>query len=84
MPDADIARLAAAGLAGLEVWHPDHDQAERGHLRALASQLGLVASGGSDDHGQLTGYRIGCDTIAPQAYERLVSLASGAVPVSRP
>jgi 3',5'-nucleoside bisphosphate phosphatase len=83
MPDADIARLAAAGLAGIEVRHPDHNQEERSHLTALAAELDVVASGGSDDHGGLTGYRIGCDTIAPQAYERLVTQAAGAAPVSR-
>lgn len=83
MPDADIARLAAAGLAGIEVRHPDHNQQQRSHLTALAADLGVVASGGSDDHGGLTGYRIGCDTIAPQAYERLVTSAAGAAPVSR-
>ena len=83
MPDADIARLAAAGLAGIEVRHPDHNRAERIRLAAIAAQLGVIASGGSDDHGGLTGYRIGCDTIAPQAYERLVAQAAGAAPVSR-
>jgi 3',5'-nucleoside bisphosphate phosphatase len=83
MPDADIARLAAAGLAGIEVSHPDHNQEERSRLTALAAELGVVASGGSDDHGGLTGYRIGCDTISPQAYERLVTQAAGAAPVSR-
>jgi predicted metal-dependent phosphoesterase TrpH len=83
MPDADIARLAAAGLAGIEVRHPDHNQEERNRLTALAADLDVVASGGSDDHGGLTGYRIGCDTIAPQAYERLVTGAAGAAPVSR-
>jgi len=83
MSDADIARLAAAGLVGIEVRHPDHNQEERSHLTALAAELDVVVSGGSDDHGGLTGYRIGCDTIAPQAYERLVTQAAGAAPVSR-
>ena len=45
----------------------------------LAADLGLVATGGSDDHGTQTGDRIGCDTIAPHQYERLISLATGAV-----
>jgi hypothetical protein len=52
----------------------------RAALAALAADLGLVATGGSDDHGTQTGDRIGCDTIAPHQYERLVSLATGAVP----
>jgi predicted metal-dependent phosphoesterase TrpH len=75
--DKAVARLAAAGLAGLEVAHPDHDDAERIRLAALAATLGLVSSGGSDDHGSLTGHRLGCETIAPGEYERLVSRAAG-------
>ena len=66
MPDDAIADLAAAGLHGIEVWHPDQGQEQRALLTALAVELGLVASGGSDDHGALTGYRIGCETIAPE------------------
>ena len=83
IPDDVIAALAAAGLHGIEVWHPDQDQSARQELQALAATLGLVASGGSDDHGELTGYRIGSDTIAAEAYERLVSQATGARPVSQ-
>ena len=80
MPDDVIADLAAAGLHGVEVWHPDQDQAQRAQLTALAADLGLVASGGSDDHGALTGYRIGCETIAPEEYQRLLPQATGAAP----
>jgi predicted metal-dependent phosphoesterase TrpH len=80
--DEAIARLASAGLTGIEVDHPDHDHEKREHLRALAAALGLVASGGSDDHGQLTGYRIGCDTISPENYQQLIAQATGAAPVS--
>jgi 3',5'-nucleoside bisphosphate phosphatase len=83
IPDDVIAGLATAGLHGIEVWHPDQDQPARQELHALAATLGLVASGGSDDHGELTGYRIGSDTIAAEAYERLVSQATGARPVSQ-
>ena len=82
VPDQVIAGLAAAGLAGIEVWHPDQDRGQRMLLQDLAARLSLVASGGSDDHGELTGYRLGSDTIAPDAYERLVSQATGAAPVS--
>jgi len=63
--DEAIGRLAKAGMGGLEVAHPDHDHAQRLRLAALAAGLGLVASGGSDDHGRLTGHRLGCETIAP-------------------
>jgi hypothetical protein len=76
--DEAVGRLARAGLGGLEVAHPDHDEAERRRLAGLAAGLGLVSSGGSDDHGSLTGHRLGCETIAPGEYERLISLAAGA------
>jgi hypothetical protein len=77
LPDQTIARLAAAGMAGLEVAHPNHDQAERHRLAALAASLDLVPTGGSDDHGILTGHRIGCETTSPEAYERLLSRMPG-------
>ena len=69
--DEEIGRLAAAGLAGVEVFHPDQPAAERAGLLALAHDLGLVATGGSDDHGSLTGHRIGCETVAADAYQAL-------------
>jgi hypothetical protein len=77
IPDEVIAGLAAAGLAGLEVDHPDQVPAQRDRLRALAAGLNLVVSGGSDDHGSLTGDRLGCATIAPPEYERLLAMAAG-------
>jgi 3',5'-nucleoside bisphosphate phosphatase len=82
VPDDVIAGLAGAGLSGIEVWHPDQNVNQRRLLLDLAARLDLVASGGSDDHGELTGYRIGSDTIAADACERLLSRATGDVPVS--
>jgi hypothetical protein len=73
--DEEIGRLAAAGLAGVEVFHPDQPDAERAGLLALAHDLGLVATGGSDDHGSLTGHRIGCETVGADAYQALISRA---------
>ena len=78
IPDEAVATLAGAGLAGLEVDHPDHDEAERARLRALAAGLGLVTTGGSDDHGDLTGHRLGVETTSPAAFGRLMALAGGA------
>ena len=77
IPDSAISELAAAGLAGLEVDHPDHDAAERARLRTLAADLGLLTTGGSDDHGSLTGHRLGCETTSPEAFERLMAQTSG-------
>jgi len=77
--DEEIGRLAAAGLAGVEVFHPDQPAAERAGLLALARDLDLVATGGSDDHGSLTGHRIGCETVAADAYQALISQASNSL-----
>jgi len=68
-----ITRLAATGLAGLEVFHPDQSEAERARLIALAHDLALVPTGGSDDHGSLTGYRLGGETTSAEAYQDLLS-----------
>ena len=68
-----ITRLAAAGLAGLEVFHPDQSGAERARLIALAHDLALVTTGGSDDHGSLTDYRLGCEITPGEAYQNLLS-----------
>ena len=75
--DEEIGRLAAAGLAGVEVFHPDQSDTERARLLALAHDLALVPTGGSDDHGSLTGHRIGCETVAADAYQALISQAAG-------
>ncbi len=75
--DEEIGRLAAAGLAGVEVFHPDQSDTERARLLALAHDLALVPTGGSDDHGSLTGHRIGCETVGADAYQALISQAAG-------
>jgi 3',5'-nucleoside bisphosphate phosphatase len=82
VPDDVIADLARAGLTGVEVNHPQHDERERGRLTELARTLGLVISGGSDDHGALTGFRIGSETAPDGSYEELVARATGGIPVT--
>jgi predicted metal-dependent phosphoesterase TrpH len=79
--DEQIARLAAAGLAGVEVFHPDQPDSERASLLALTHDLGLLASGGSDDHGRLTGHRIGSEVAGADVYQKLVSMTTGARPL---
>jgi predicted metal-dependent phosphoesterase TrpH len=60
--DNDIAELAAAGLAGLEVAHRDHTPADRAHLTKLAAGLGLFTTGSSDYHGAGKPNRLGENT----------------------
>jgi predicted metal-dependent phosphoesterase TrpH len=62
VPDALIEEMAAAGMGGLEVDHPDQDPEQRAHYRALAERLDLVPTGGSDCHGARYDYRLGCES----------------------
>ena len=49
--DGVIVGLVAAGLRGIEVWHPQHTPPTVNRYRALARRLGLLETGGSDFHG---------------------------------
>ena len=82
IPAEVIAELAHAGLTGIEVNHPQQDAGDRARLSELARALRLVPSGGSDDHGALTGYRIGSETAPEGSYEALIRHATGARPVT--
>jgi 3',5'-nucleoside bisphosphate phosphatase len=82
VPDQVIADLATAGLTGIEINHPQQDHRERQLLGELAHSLGLAPSGGSDDHGALTGFRIGTEVAPEGGYEALVGQATGARPVT--
>ncbi len=82
VPSDVISDLSRAGLTGIEVNHPQHDERERGRLGELAHALGLIASGGSDDHGALTGFRIGSEVAPDGSYEALIEHATGARPVT--
>src|SRR5262245_34248045 len=44
--------LVAAGLGGIEVQHPSHNNGERTFFAEIARKNGLVESGGSDFHGE--------------------------------
>jgi hypothetical protein len=65
----------------VEVFHPDQPDSERARLLALSHDLGLLASGGSDDHGALTGHRIGAEIAAADVYQNLLSMTTGAQPM---
>jgi 3',5'-nucleoside bisphosphate phosphatase len=72
-----IAALAGRGLTGIEVDHPNHDEATRAELRGLARELGLVQTGSSDYHGTNKAIPIGAEKTDPEAFEALVDKASG-------
>jgi 3',5'-nucleoside bisphosphate phosphatase len=72
-----IADLAAIGLGGVEVDHPDHAPADRELLRHLAKEHDLVATGSSDYHGTNKSTPVGAETTAPDALQALVARTSG-------
>jgi predicted metal-dependent phosphoesterase TrpH len=73
-----IAALAAGGLHGLEVDHPNHDPEARAELRGIAGELGLLTTGSSDYHGTNKTVQLGQETTAPEMLEAIADLATGA------
>jgi len=49
--DSRISAYAEAGLDAIELYHPDHDATAVDRYRNIASELKLLATGGSDFHG---------------------------------
>ena len=78
VPEPVIRAMAAAGLDGLEVDHPDQPPPDRAHWRALAAELGLETTGASDCHGALYGYRLGSERTPEETVERLLAGTAGA------
>jgi 3',5'-nucleoside bisphosphate phosphatase len=50
--DDTIRELVECGLGGIEVDHPEHTPAMVAKYRAMADELSLIATGGSDSHGE--------------------------------
>jgi predicted metal-dependent phosphoesterase TrpH len=70
--DPLIERFAAAGLDALEVYHSDHDENTVQRYHRLASDLGLLMTGGSDFHGDPThGIEPGAASLPREEWERL-------------
>lgn len=67
-----VAELAAAGLVGIEVDHPDHDDDDRAEAAALSRDLGLVPTGSSDYHGTNKRTPIAACTTSGAAFEALI------------
>jgi predicted metal-dependent phosphoesterase TrpH len=60
------------GLDGIEVDHQDHDSETRERLRALADELGLLATGASDYHGVgKLDHDLGCNTTEPEVFNEM-------------
>jgi predicted metal-dependent phosphoesterase TrpH len=76
--DAVLAdALPDMGLDAIEVYHPEHGPEDVARFRAIAEQLGIGVTGGSDFHGRANGREdaLGLVTLPSGDYERLVDRA---------
>ena len=81
LSEAALADLAAYGLLGIEVDHPDHTGDDRTALRRIARELDLLVTGSSDYHGSNKAIRLGAERTSADQLTRLIELASGAEPI---
>ncbi len=70
--DALIPRVAGAGIDGLECWHTKHSAAMSENYLRFAAEYDLVATGGSDCHGNAKGQPLIGGVRIP--YEQVESL----------
>lgn len=69
----DVARLRAAGVEGIEVFHPDQNPSVREKFLRIAEALELVPTAGSDFHGEVVSpdRSLGMVTMPEHELERL-------------
>jgi len=72
-----IADLAAIGLGGVEVDHPDHAPEDRELLRELAAEHDLVTTGSSDYHGTNKTTPVAVEHTDPDVLDALLARTSG-------
>jgi predicted metal-dependent phosphoesterase TrpH len=82
--DDAIPTWIDAGLAALEVWHSHHSETDVARYAALVERHGLLATGGSDFHGDNAGrvYRVGEVGTPPEAFARLTARLAAVAPAS--
>lgn len=71
-----IEELAALGLAGLEVDHPDHDLETRARFARIAERYDLVRTASSDYHGNDHGDVLGANTVTEEVVQALRARAA--------
>jgi predicted metal-dependent phosphoesterase TrpH len=79
-----IREMADAGLAGLEVDHRDHTEADRERAARLCRELGLLRTGSSDYHGSGKPNRLGENLTEPEVLEAILAAGSGSPVLGRP
>lgn len=80
-----LPALARAGLAGIEVYYAEYTSEQRGVLAGIAAAHGLLATGGSDYHGEQFKERrdLGSVALPAEALQRFLQRLDGEPPRSR-
>jgi predicted metal-dependent phosphoesterase TrpH len=75
--DELVPELVAAGLMGIETYYAEHSAAQTAHYAELCREHGLVATGGSDYHGERSGRTnpLGHPPVPMRVYEELKDAA---------
>ena len=76
-----LEELVDAGLAGLEIDHPENRPDGMARLRELAAKHDLIITGSSDYHGTGKINRLGECTTSPRELARIIDQATGTEPV---
>jgi predicted metal-dependent phosphoesterase TrpH len=78
--DELVPEMVAAGLMGIETYYAEHSAAQTAHYRDLCRQHGLIATGGSDYHGERSGRTnpLGHPPVPMSVYEELKMAAKKA------
>ncbi|HEV2527317.1 MAG TPA: PHP domain-containing protein [Thermomicrobiales bacterium] len=74
-----LPALVESGLDGMEVHYPDHNDATRARLGALAERYGLIQTGGTDFHADFgrPGRALGDVTVPVAVIDRMAERAEG-------
>jgi predicted metal-dependent phosphoesterase TrpH len=76
LSSGNIRSLVDAGIDGLEVLHPRLKPSQSRELAALAEERGILATGGSDCHGERRGtYKVGSVRIPTETVDRILEKA---------
>ncbi|MCW1804729.1 PHP domain-containing protein [Brachybacterium squillarum] len=84
LPRGLLEDMIAAGLDGIEVYHREHDEAERTALLELADHHGLLVTGGSDYHGAGKPNRLGENLTQSDVLAAITRRATSTTEVIRP
>jgi len=69
--EVEITAFAESGLDGLEAYYPSHPPARCQEYHRLADRLGLIATGGSDYHGERKLQELAAVTVPLEVVENL-------------